>query len=95
MEQHRIQKYFSEEVSKQINQFAIDIVNDIADEISNDLDKLMPMPGASRNQYEKFQLIFNGARQRVLNKYGLEVSDSRTDSPYLGENPPRLIEPLV
>lgn len=82
---HDIVAKFSTEVDKQINQFGIDLIEDISNEIDTELDNKQSVLGLTKNQVSAFRAVLQVARQKVLAKYALETKDSRLDIPYAGE----------
>ena len=88
MKNEIIQK-FSDEVEKQINQFGIDLIEDITIQIDDELESKQQMLGLTQQQVSAFQAVLQTARQKVLAKYELETKTSRTDNPYAGEKYPR------
>jgi hypothetical protein len=76
---------FSSEVDRQINQFGIDLIEDISNEIDTELESHQQALGLSKHQVNAFQAVLQTARQKVLAKYELETKNSRTDEVYTGE----------
>jgi hypothetical protein len=87
---HDIIEKFSGEVDKQINQFGIDLIEEISNEIDTELSAQQPVLGLTQEQVSAFQVVLQTARQKVLAKYELETKDSRTDDPYTGETYPKI-----
>jgi hypothetical protein len=85
---HNIVSKFSQEVDKQINQFGIDLIEDVSNEIDREMDAKQGILGLNRQQTDAFGAVLQAARQKVLAKYGLETKDTRTDTPYPGEKYP-------
>jgi hypothetical protein len=86
---HDLIKKFSGEVEKQINQFGIDLIEDISNEIDGELNSKQKVLGLTKEQTDAFEVVLLTARQKILAKYELETSDSRKDRPYLGETYPK------
>lgn len=68
-----IVKHFSDEVDRQITQFAIDILEAMAREAEIEVNAKGEMIGLTPDQSDAFKAIFEVARQKVLGKYGLEL----------------------
>ena len=85
---HDIVAKFSKEVEKQINQFGIDLIEEISNEIDRELDAKQSVLGLNREQTDAFGAVLQAARQKVLARYELETKDTRTDTPYPGEKYP-------
>jgi hypothetical protein len=82
---HQLTQRFSDEVDKQIAQFAIDLIEAVSNETDSELDKRQGVLGLNREQVAAFRAIQETAHQAVLARYELQTSDTRTDKPYQGE----------